>query len=282
MSKQHFPAPACAGPTVVDLSIVVRSADYVWRLFGTGTAFLLFGLGGALMSVTVFPVVNLVASSSSARIVTTRRIIHGTFRFFVGFLVLTRVIELEVHGAKFLRDRRGVLIIANHPSLLDVVLLMSLMPESQCVVKSKLWRSPFLGGVVRAAGYIRNDGEPEKLVNDCVLALRDGQNLVIFPEGSRTAPGNRPEFRRGFAHVALRAEADIIPITIYCTPTTLTKGEPWFAIPTRRVLFQVFIRRQLHVRDYAELETPAIAARRLSRDVEQIYANELEYERSGI
>jgi len=234
------------------------------------------------MSVVVFPAVNLAVRDSSARSATTRRIIHATFRFFVGFLVCMRVIELEVRGANLLRDRRGVMIIANHPSLLDVVILMSLMSEAQCVVKSKLWRSPFLGGVVRAAGYIRNDGEPEKLLSDCVSALRAGQNLVIFPEGSRTVPGNRPEFSRGYAHVALRAEADIVPIAIYCKPTTLTKGEPWYAIPERRASFQFIVHRQLNAMDYAGLDAPSIAARRLSRNVDQIYANELGYERSGV
>lgn len=211
------------------MTAIVRRADYVWRLFGTGSAFLLFSLGGGLMSVTVFPVINLVAKNSTVRIAATRRVIHGSFRLFAGFLICMGVIRLRVRNRDILGDQRGVMFIANHPSLLDVVLLMSLMPEAQCVVKSKLWRSPFLGGVVRAAGYIRNDDDPEKLIDDCVAALRDGQNLVIFPEGSRTVPGIRPKFRRGFAHVALRAEADIVPIAIFCTPTTLTKGEPWYS-----------------------------------------------------
>jgi len=263
----------------MSLPAVTHRVDYAWRLFGTGLGFLLFSLGGGLMSVTVFPLVSVAIRNSKDRVAATRRIIRGLFRLFVGFLIRMGVISLEVANAKSLDEQHGVMVVANHPSLLDVVLLMSLMPEAQCVVKSKLWRSPFLGGVVRAAGYVRNDGDPEKLIGDCVSALRDGQNLVIFPEGSRTTPGVRPKLRRGFAHVALRAEADIVPIAIFCTPPSLTKGEPWFAIPESRISYRVNVHQRLKVGKYASLANRLIAARRLCREVDGIFASELGYDR---
>ncbi len=263
------------------MSAVARQANYAWRLFGTGSAFLLFSLGGALMSVTVFPLINLAVPNDISRVSLTRRVIRGSFRLFVGFLIGMGIIRFSVRGSERLRELNGAMVIANHPSLLDVVLLMSLMPEAQCVVKSRLWRNPFLGGVVRAAGYVRNDGDPEALLDDCVDALNGGQNLVIFPEGSRSVPGEKPNLKRGFAHVALRAEADIVPIAISCKPTTLTKGEPWYAIPERRIVYQFEVLEPIEIRAYANLDVPTIAARRLCQDVDRIFERELGYERPG-
>lgn len=256
---------------------ILGGAEHVWRLFAVGSGFLLFGIGGALMSLTIIPMIMLTVRDSSARVATTRKFVHGSFWITIRYLIFVRVIDLEVQGAKEFRRSESVIFVANHPSLLDVVLIMSLMSDAQCVVKSKLWRNPYMGIVIRAAGYIRNDGDPEKLVEDCVAALRTGQNLIIFPEGSRTAPGDRPKFRRGFAHIALRAEANIVPIAIRCTPAFLTKGNPWFAIPETRALFQFYFYHQLGVRKYVDHLGTAIAARRLSRDVDQIIAEELGY-----
>jgi len=65
-----------------------------------------------------------------------------------------RLIDLEVLGAEKLKDGAGRLVVANHPSLLDVVLLMALVRRAQCVVKKELWESRYLGRLVRDAGYI--------------------------------------------------------------------------------------------------------------------------------
>jgi len=72
--------------------------------------------------------------------------------------------------------------------------LIAHIPNAVCVVKAKLWSNPFFGGVVRAAGYIRND-EPETLMRDCAACLAAGLPLIIFPEGTRTVPGERLHFR---------------------------------------------------------------------------------------
>src|SRR5207245_4177193 len=119
----------------------------------------------------------------------TRRLLAASSRCFIALLRLLGVIELAVAGRDRLERLRGAVVVANHPSLLDVVLLLSLIPNAQCVVKHQLWRNPFLRRVVAAAGYIRNDQPAEAFLACCVASLRAGQNLLIFPEGTRTRPG---------------------------------------------------------------------------------------------
>ncbi len=65
-----------------------------------------------------------------------------------------------------------------HPTLIDYVLLASVMPETDCLVKSALLKNPFLGGVVRAADYLINS-EAETLLPRCQQRLAQGDALLI-------------------------------------------------------------------------------------------------------
>ena len=130
-------------------------------------------------------------------------------------------------------QRNGLLILANHPTLIDVVLLVSLLPNADCVVKHAVARNPFMRGPVRAAGYVANS-DGAGLVDDCIAAVHAGGNLVIFPEGTRTEPGQPLRLQRGAANIAVRGRLDITPVRITCTPLTLTKGQKWYRVPSRR------------------------------------------------
>ena len=120
--------------------------------------------------------------------------------------------------------------VANHPTLIDVVILLSVIKSSDCVVKAALAKNPFTKGPLLTAGYIVNSS-PEKLVERCVKALKDGDNLLIFPEGTRTKNLSKLRFKRGAAIIAATANHPITPITIECKPRMLAKGQKWYKIP---------------------------------------------------
>jgi 1-acyl-sn-glycerol-3-phosphate acyltransferase len=243
--------------------------DHIWRLIGTGFSFTVFGLGALALSIFVFPPLNLLVPDRARRMCIAQGIVHGSFRLFVGTMAALGVIAVEVHGREVLRADRGRLIIANHPSLIDVVLLVSLLPQTQCIVKHQNWRNPFMRGVLLATGYIRNDDDPEQLIEACADALRAGDNLLIFPEGSRSVPGQPRVLQRGFANIALAARTPVRLVTIRCVPPTLTKGAKWYEIPPTRSLFTVAVHELIDVRALAGEEPPSIAVRRLTRHVAQ-------------
>ena len=182
---------------------------------------------------------------------------------------------MEITGREKLADGVPRLIVANHPSLLDVVFLMSLLPRSQCVVKSELWSSPFLGRVVRGAGYIRNDLETDQLIVACREAMAQGNNLIIFPEGTRSTPGQPLHFRRGFANIATLLETQIQMVTITCDPPTLVKGEKWWMVPARRPLFRLHFGDRIDAKGWFGCEHRSIAARMLVRQLEAYYEGQL-------
>jgi len=238
--------------------------DYIWRLFGTGLSFSFFGIGGLVLSLTVFPVMNLVVRDREARAQYAQRFVHTMFRLHRNFMIVMGVIEFETHNAEALAQDMGVLVIANHPTLLDVVLLMSMMPRSQCIVKAEIWRNPFMRGVVTATNYLRNDGDPETLLADCAAALAGGNNLIVFPEGSRTVPGAPVKLQRGVANIAIRAGSPIRLVTIKCEPPTLMKGQKWYHIPPRRMHFTITVHGLVETQTYIGESVPSIAARRLN------------------
>lgn len=246
--------------------------DRGWRVVGTGISFAVFGLGAVLISLTLFPVLRLISPDPAV----ARRRIQGamrqTFRLFAWFMATLGVMSYEFRGRERLAAP-GRLIVANHPSLIDVVLIISLMPSVDCIVKRGLWRNPFLRWPVRWAGYIPNH-TPEQLIEDCSQALRAGRSLLVFPEGTRTVPGQPLQFRRGAAQIALAARCEVVPITITQTLPTLTKGEKWYQVAHQRSHWVVSVDEPIRTEPFLQ-GPPAVGARRLTQHLLDYYTARL-------
>ncbi|WP_293328538.1 lysophospholipid acyltransferase family protein [Parvibaculum sp.] len=248
----------------------MRRIEYVTRLLCTGLSFAFFGIGGLLLSLTAFPLMNLFVRDRARRAHYAQWLVQKAFRLHVLFMTAFGVIRVEVRGGDALASDTGTLVVANHPTLIDVVLLMSVMRRTQCIVKAQLWRNPFMRGVIAAAGYIRNDDQPEKLIDDCAAVLAEGNNLVVFPEGSRTVPGAPVKFQRGAANIALKARAPIRPVTISCEPPTLKKGQKWYEIPATRAVFTIAVGSLIEIDSFIEDANQSKAARRLNSRLSEV------------
>lgn len=257
------------------------SPGRIWRGFGIGLFLTLIGLGGSAMALTVFPLITVMSRPADRRQRHIQWVLHQTFRLYCAAIHWMRIANVEFIGAERLRGLRGTLIIANHPSLLDVVMIMAALPSVQCVVKAGLWRNPFFRLTVGGAGYIRNDLAPEDLMEACVDTLRSGKNLIIFPEGTRTIPGTLPHLRRGFANIATLAEADLQLVTITCDPPILHKGNPWWRVPERRSCFRMEIGERLEIHQFLQHRFRALSARKLVAFVENYYSEKLGNGQSG-
>lgn len=252
------------------ISLPNRRRDaWAWRLVATGASFVLFGLGGLLLGVLILPLLACLPGDGVTRRRRTRAAISRAFHWHMQFMYRTRVLDMVVDGAEQL-GRPGQLVVANHPSLIDVVLLISQIRDANCVVKQSLFENPFTRGPVRMASYIGNDGSMEML-DRAAAVLRDGQCLVVFPEGTRTLPGQPPRFHRGAAAIALRGARVVTPVCISVDPPTLTKGQPWYRIPHRRFRISLRVGADIDPASYAAGAPPPVASRRLNDDLQQIY-----------
>lgn len=255
---------------------MTRRLDYLRRLIGTGLSFTIFGAGGVLMSLLVFPWLLLIRDREQRRR-RSQRLISWCFRRFVGMMRAFGILEVElIDGHKLLRP--GCVIVANHPSLIDVVLLIAVMDEVDCIVKQSLWRNPAMAAPLRAAGYIGNSEGPE-LVARCCDRLQRGHRLIIFPEGTRSRPGEPLRFLRGAANIAIQAGADLVPVLIDFSEATLTKGKPWYHIPSSRFRVRIRVADVWPVAPYCEDHAvQAVAARKLTRDLHAFYSARLSLE----
>jgi 1-acyl-sn-glycerol-3-phosphate acyltransferase len=201
-------------------------------MLGSGASFAVFMLGGGFLALVVIPSCRLLGGDAVARYRRVQRVISRSFRLQLWFMRVIGVVKKgHFRGLEHLASGGPFLIVANHPTLIDVVLLISRLPEVDCVVKRALWEHPFLGGVVQAANYIQGEGTA---FMECALErLRLGHSIILFPEGTRSPRRGLRPFQRGAARLALASEARIVPVVIRCEPPFLMKGQPWWDVPDR-------------------------------------------------
>jgi len=234
-----------------------------WRICGTGLSFATFGAGGLLLHVCVFPLLNLFVHDPRRRIDLARSIIRLAFRGFVELMRLLGVLRYDISGLERL-NRNGLLILANHPTLIDTVFLMAFVRHADCIVKDALWHNPFMRGPIRAAGYVSNHGGPA-LIEACINSISNGGNLIIFPEGTRSTPGIPLQFQRGAANIAVRSLHNITPVIIHCWPPTLGKHEKWWHVPPTIAHFRIDIQPDIAVDNIVrQAGNTTLAARHLT------------------
>jgi 1-acyl-sn-glycerol-3-phosphate acyltransferase len=168
-----------------------------------------------------------------------------------------------------------LLILANHPTLIDTVFLMAFVKHADCIVKGRLWNNPFTRGPVQAAGYVNNDAGAD-LIRDCIASLRKGNNLIIFPEGTRTSQDGMIALKRGAAHIAVRAARNVTPVVIHCEPLTLGKGEKWWRVPPSAARFRIEVREDIEIGPFIDGVSEAIAARRLTDYLQSYFTEEVQ------
>jgi len=244
-----------------------------WRVSCTGLSFAAFGIGGLGLRVLVFPLINLLIRKQERRTLWARHVIRLTFRLFIDFMRILGVLRYNITGMERLQ-RHGLLILANHPSLIDTVLLMAFVRHADCIVKGAMWRNPFTRGAVSAAGYISNEDGAE-LVDECIASIHHGGNLIIFPEGTRTAADGIMHFKRGAANIAIRGECAITPVIIRCTPGTLGKGNKWWKVPPTVPYFEIMVQADIDITKVIGLtKNPALAARQLTCYLQNYFMKE--------
>ena len=238
------------------------------RILASGALFLLLGLGGLLFSALFLPLLRRLPGGPAIRQRRARAAIHKLFRAFVFGLEGSGILRLETAGLPVAEQLDGRLILANHPGYLDVVLLLSVLPNAVCVVKEGVWNNPFFGQLIQEAGYVRNL-DPSQCLADASQALGRGHPVILFPEGTRTVRGRPLAFRRGAAHLALQSGVEILPMLITCEPPLLEKGNRWYDLPVCTCLYRVQVQAPFAFASDTLLGLPPpMAARRLSKLLE--------------
>lgn len=162
----------------------------------------------------------------------------ATFRGYLRGLQAMGLLHADLSDLDRIRDESSLILAPNHPSLLDAVLVISRLPRTVCIMKASLWDNLFLGAGARMAGYIRNDS-PRSMVRLSVQALAEGGQLLVFPEGTRSAQAPIGPLKPAFAAIARRAGAPVQTIIIETDSPYLAKGWPLWRKPPLPLRFRV-------------------------------------------
>lgn len=230
-------------------------------------AFCLFWISTALLSVLVR-----LAPPLRRRPRIARRIVSGLLRAFCSVIRVLGVIKVRVSG----NERAPVgpcVIAANHPTLIDALVLMSVFPSAICVVKGELAASRVLRPLIEALGHLVVTDAT--LISNCVTAVERGGAVLVFPEGTRSRPGEVGPLRRGAATISLRSGAPLLPVVVRATPPTLGKGQRWRELPAAMVDLEIRVCYPLPPLDGRNGEDERVAARRLTEQLEALFRNEL-------
>jgi 1-acyl-sn-glycerol-3-phosphate acyltransferase len=178
-----------------------------------------------------------------ARLLLGRRLISTGLAVYLGFLRLACGVRLDASGLDSLRGERSLIIVANHPSLLDAVILVSRLPRAACVMKGSLRRNLLFGPMARLSGYIGNE-DPMAMIRHACQELADGAHLVIFPEGTRTEVHPLNPFSEAAAFIASRSGVAVQTVLLEFSTPYLGKGWPLFKKPTLPLHIRVRLGRQ--------------------------------------
>jgi len=251
-----------------------KRLNYFWRLFATGLSFTVFGAGGFFLWLVFFPLLALIPGTRQQKNRRAQYCVHCNFYFFIELMRRLGIMDYHIDGLDKL-NRPGQLIVANHPTLIDIVFLISRLPQACCIVKDSLWHNPFMRGPIVNAGYISN-GDSEKMIQACVECLQAGGIVIIFPEGTRSVAGKPYKFQRGAARIALKANTVLTPVTLRCHPPTLSKQDKWYQIPAQKFHLGMSVGNDIVLDDFRNITPDSVAVRRLTRYLQDYFTQQRE------
>ena len=185
---------------------------YIRRVCVKLFCFAFFGISSLILAILLFPIMHVLSGFSETKFKKmVRKFNHRYFKIFVKLATILGGISLSVENKGALSELRSKVVIANHPSLFDVVILFSLIPNADCIVKGELIQNKFISLIIKNL-YIPNNIPFDDQLEHAKKSMEEGNNLIIFPEGTRSKPGEPWEFKKGAARFALYSKNDVIPI----------------------------------------------------------------------
>lgn len=206
--------------------------------------YFIFGIGGLCVSIVLLILRPFVPSREREL---GSKTLQYSWKFMCLVLRASRNLHLNAPQKKEMNQIRSSIIVANHPSLIDVVILTAIIPKCMLIVKPALLRWPFLRPILRRLCIV-NDGNSINMLEQSQEALKNGFNIIIFPEGTRTSPGKKSKLHRGAFHLAIRSGSPLVPIRIETSEPFLTKESPWWYVGKHCPVFTLTMHQPIMAR----------------------------------
>lgn len=204
-----------------------KNGGFPYTFFGllnTIYAFGLFLLGCLLLQIFM-GLTHLIPLGRKRRKELFHRAVSWSTHAFLRMMVTTKMVNLNPLKETF---EEPAVIIANHQSFIDILLLLGLYPKLVMVTNSWVWKSPFFGRIVRYADFYHTADGYEELADTLKQKVEDGYSVIVFPEGTRSKNLEIGRFHKGAFYLAEKLNLDILPIAIYGTGLVSSKKQPLY------------------------------------------------------
>jgi 1-acyl-sn-glycerol-3-phosphate acyltransferase len=202
--------------------------------------------------------------------------------FYRGFFFLLRLLTpgLTLRISEDVTSLRSAVVVSNHRSYLDPLLLISLFPKHKTIVKGIFFKVPVMRWVMKSGGYIPY--APDRDFNDLLIEgiqgmkdfLRKGGVVFIFPEGKRSRDGKLGRFQKGAFSIAGQYDVPVEVVYLRNTERLFTPG---------KFFFNTCIKNTISVERLGTI-APAHGSRMMARDMRDqavlLYKNKIESESS--
>ena len=220
---------------------------------------IIFALGALCIGLFIIPISAIFLKDYNHRKFCAN-VVHKSWKFFTIVMQKFGSIKVETNGD--FNDIKGKVIVASHPSLIDIVLLIGLIPNSLCLAKKDLLKNPVMYKIVKCL-YIINDIDLEEFKEETKNALKHDFNIIIFPTGTRTLPNEEIKMHKGAAQIAIDADVDIITITIDSDYTLLRKNHFPLDCGIKPAEFKITRKNDIKITEFKEKEASEIKLRKL-------------------
>ena len=219
-------------------------------------SFLIFGIGSTIISLVIFPLISLINPKKDIYI----DVIHKSWKFFVKVLKFLKIIKLNTNICNP-NIVSGKIIVASHPSLIDIIILIGLFPKSTCIAKNDVVKNPFIKNIVKNA-YIINSLDIENLNRISSQYLKNGFNIIIFPTGTRTRKTEEIKIHKGAADISISTGCEILPVKIETSFDFLCKNMPIYHVGSTTVQYYIKTQPIIDPNQYSNLKK-TIARKRI-------------------
>lgn len=192
-------------------------------LIRTVLLFLLFFIGCIFLRILI-AVLYLVPVRKSSKQHLVCRLIQITCK---GILLLATAVKKEHINKANERFQHPAIIIANHQSFIDILVLLSLSSKILMVTNHWVWHSPFFGAIIRYVDFYYIGEGYEQYMERMRKKVKEGYSIAIFPEGTRTYNGKMKRFHKGAFYLAETLQLDILPILLYGNNKIIAKAQPF-------------------------------------------------------
>lgn len=186
--------------------------------------------------------------------------LYKSWKFFVNLLEKTGMINLKVENVEKIEKIKNSIIVSTHPSFIDIVILMSLIPNTTCFVAQRLADNLFLKGMVKRL-FIIEGKSTDIWINEACEKLDSGLNIVIFPMGIRHRKNECPKIRRGTALLAQKSKKNIVAINMETSFDFLQINQPIYDAGEKAVEYNVQYIDEINTDDCLQLYDDEVSFR---------------------